>query len=85
MRELKRGISKIKRDVLEPYDAAAQCALQLSNLHAAQHALKQLLKFTAAVRKLQAQDLDALSTATRKMLAQAGKLFRCGHAFDLRR
>ena len=68
VRELKRGIAKIKRDILEPYSAAADYASQLANMTAAQHALKALLKFTAALKRLQAQDMDALSGTARKLL-----------------
>jgi hypothetical protein len=69
VRELKRGLSKIKRDVMEPYTAASQRAVQLSNVHKAQYALKRLVKLTSAVKKLQALEADGVLNSNNKHLS----------------
>jgi hypothetical protein len=69
VRELKRGLSKIKRDVMEPYTAASQRAVQLNNVHKAQYALKQLVKLTTAVKKLQALEAEGVLNSNTKHLS----------------
>jgi hypothetical protein len=69
VRELKRGLSKIKRDVMEPYTAASQRAVQLNNVHKAQYAIKQLVKLTTAVKKLQALEAEGVLDSNTKHLS----------------
>lgn len=68
VRELKRGIAKIRRDVIEPTASAQAFAVQLAHVQSAQTALKQLLKFTSAQKRLQTIDIDAISAATKRVL-----------------
>jgi hypothetical protein len=70
VRELKRGLSKIKRDVMEPYTAASQRAVQLNNVHKAQYALKQLVKLTTAVKKLQVLEAEGVLNSNIKHLSE---------------
>lgn len=62
MRDLKRSLAKIKRETMEPYEGAQQCAQQLHNVQTSVALLKKVSRMLVALRQLLSHDSTAATS-----------------------